>query len=87
LSFSGPIEKPSPKICVVTPWGSSLWERPSTMSESVDQESMLMKPGATASPAASNVFPAVAFERSPTASIRSPRMPTSARRPSVPVPS
>jgi hypothetical protein len=47
-SFSGPIDDPSPKICVVTPWRISPWERPSTSSDSVDHDSMLMKPGATA---------------------------------------
>ena len=50
---SGPIELPSPKICVVTPWRSSPCERPSTSSDSVDHESMLMNPGATARPVAS----------------------------------
>ena len=54
-SFSGPIELPSPKICVVTPWRISPCERPSTSSDSVDHDSMLMKPGATARPDASMV--------------------------------
>ena len=40
-------------ISVVTPWRISLCERPSSISDSVDHESMLMKPGATASPFAS----------------------------------
>ena len=44
---------PSPKICVVTPWRISPCDRPSTSSDSVDHDSMLMKPGATARPVAS----------------------------------
>jgi hypothetical protein len=51
--LSGPIEKPSPMTCSVTPWRSSPWPRPSTSSDSVDQESMLMNPGTTALPVAS----------------------------------
>ena len=86
-SFSGPIDQPSPKICVVTPWRISPCERPSTISDSVDHDSMLMKPGATASPAASTTVVAAAPARSPTLAMRSPRMPTSARRPGAPVPS
>src|SRR6187549_780271 len=83
----GPIESPSPKISVVTPWRMSPWERPSAMSDSVAHESMLMKPGATARPRASTVARAFARARSPTAAMRSLRMPTSARRPGAPVPS
>ena len=54
-SLSGPIELPSPKISSVTPCRISPCDRPSASSESVDHDSMLMKPGATASPAASIV--------------------------------
>ena len=86
-SVRGPIELPSPKISVVTPWRISPCERPSTISDSVDHESMLMKPGATASPFASTTMPAVAEDRSPTAATASPRTPTSARRPGRPLPS
>ena len=52
-SFTGPIDSPSPMISVVTPWRISLCEWPSAISDSVDHESMLMKPGATARPCAS----------------------------------
>ena len=86
-SLSGPIELPSPKISSVTPWRMSPCDRPSASSDSVAHESMLMKPGATARPAASMVVLAVSAERSPTRSMRSPLMPTSARRPGDPVPS
>ena len=61
-SLSGPIENPSPMIWVVTPWRISLCERPSSMSDSVDQESMLMKPGATAIPLASTIILGGRFE-------------------------
>ena len=74
-------------ISVVTPCRISPCERPSTSSDSVDHDSMLMKPGATARPLASMTVAAVAPPRSPTAAIRSPRMPTSAARPAAPVPS
>ena len=40
-------------ISVVTPCRIVLWARPSVRSDSVDHESMLMKPGATARPVAS----------------------------------
>ena len=86
-SLSGPIDDPSPKICVVTPWRISPWERPSTSSDSVDHDSMLMNPGATAMFVASMDDAARAEARSPTAAMRSPRMPTSARRPGLPLPS
>ena len=86
-SVSGPIESPSPKISVVTPSRISPCDRPSTIRDSTDQESMLMNPGATASPFASRTRVAEAFDRSPMAAIRSPRMPTSARRGGPPVPS
>ena len=86
-SVSGPIESPSPKTSRVTPCRISPCDRPSTMSDSVDHESMLMKPGATARPAASSTVGADARRRSPMAATRSPRMPTSARRPGPPRPS
>ena len=53
LGVRGPIDEPSPMICVVTPCRISPCERPSTSSESVDHDNMLMKPGETASPVAS----------------------------------
>ena len=37
------------------PWRISPCDRPSAISESVDQDSMLMKPGATARPVASTI--------------------------------
>ena len=49
-SVSGPIELPSPKISSVTPWRMSPCERPSAISDSIAQDSMLMKPGTTARP-------------------------------------
>jgi hypothetical protein len=86
-SVRGPMDEPSPKISVVTPWRISPCERLSTRRLSTDQESMLMKPGVTALPAAFTTVLACAFERSPTAATRSPRTPTSARTPGRPVPS
>jgi hypothetical protein len=83
---SGPIE-PSPKICVVTPCRISPCERGSAISEVSECDSMLMKPGATASPVASMTLRAVAPWSAPTAATRSPRMATSARRGGPPVPS
>ena len=50
---SGPIELPSPKICSVTPCFSSPSERGSWSMLMYEWLSMLMKPGATAMPAAS----------------------------------
>ena len=44
-SLSGPIEVPSPMTSSVTPCLISLMERPSSISDSVAQLSMLMKPG------------------------------------------
>ncbi len=67
--LSGPIELPSPMTSSVTPWRISLWERPSWISDSVDQLSMLMKPGATASPPASISSAAELLPTSPTATI------------------
>ncbi len=86
-AFSGPIDTPSPKTSSVTPWRMSLCERPSASSESVAQLSMLMKPGATASPWASISFLAVMFPRSPIAAMRSPRIATSPVVGLPPVPS
>jgi hypothetical protein len=86
-SVSGPIDVPSPKISSVTPWRISPSERPSAINDSVAHESMLMKPGATARPSALTSIKAEADPRSPIAASRSPRMPTSARTPGVPVPS
>ncbi len=86
-SLTGPHDQPSPMIWVVTPWRISLCPRPSASSESTDQLSMLMKPGATARPCASTTTLARAPVRSPTSAMRLPRMPTSARRGASPVPS
>ena len=57
------------------------------MSDSVAHESMLMKPGATASPAASIVAPAEAEAKSPMPAIVSPAIATSAVRGGFPEPS
>src|SRR5687767_15069097 len=62
-------------------------DRPSTSSDSVAHDSMLMKPGVTASPFASTTVPAGAPVRSPRATMRSPRMARSVRLPALPVPS
>ena len=86
-SLAGPIELPSPKTSSVTPWRMSPSERPSTMSDSVAQLSMLMKPGDTAMPEASSTCAACAPERSPTAAMRSPRMATSPTTGGEPEPS
>jgi hypothetical protein len=76
-SLSGPMEAPSPMTSRVTPWRMSLWPRPSWISESVAQLSMLMKPGETASPLAStSIFP-LAPPRLPIFAMRSPRSATS----------
>src|SRR5262245_6857982 len=86
-SVTGPQEWLSPMMSVVTPWRISLCPRPSASSESTDQLSMLMKPGATASPRASTATFAVSRDRSPTAAIVSPRRPMSARLQGAPEPS
>ena len=52
-SLSGPIDSPSPKTSSVTPWRMSLCDRPSSISDSLAQHIMLMKPGATARPVTS----------------------------------
>ena len=77
-AFRGPIDQPSPNTSRVTPWRISLCERPSCKSDTVAQESMLIKPGATARPRTSSFAQARAVPRSPTAAIRSPRSATSA---------
>ncbi len=52
------MELPSPRTSRVTPCRMSLCERPSSINETLAQHIMLMKPGATARPAAStSVFP------------------------------
>src|SRR5688500_14559071 len=56
----GPIELPSPKICVVTPCFSSDSDRGSYKIDAYEWLSMLTKPGATAIPAASISSPATA---------------------------
>jgi hypothetical protein len=81
------MELPSPKTSVVTPWRISLCDRPSAMSDSVDQDSMLMKPGATARPFASTTVRAPPLRPGPTAVILSPTIPTSALRGPPPSPS
>ena len=81
------MDQPSPKISIVTPCFVSDMPRPSTSSDSVAHDSMLMNPGATAMPLASSVARDCASDRSPTAATRSPIRPTSARRPSPPLPS
>ena len=72
------MDQPSPMICVVTPWRISPCDLPSTSSDSVDQDSMLMKPGATARPRASTTVSAfsagrVADELDPVAADRDVR--------------
>jgi hypothetical protein len=89
LAVSGPIESPSPITSSVTPCRSPPCERPSSISESVDHDSMFTKPGATASPFASSVVVA-AGRASPscrTATIRSPRIATAPSNGSPPPPS
>jgi hypothetical protein len=85
---SGPIDQPSPKISSVTPCLVSLTPRPSAISDSFDQLSMLMKPGATALPAASSTWRASAgAPAGSTAAIREPLTPRSTRRGGAPLPS
>jgi hypothetical protein len=84
-SLSGPIDSPSPMISVVTPWRISLCDRPSWINDTTDQESMLMKPGATTSPLASITVFAFAFLKSPSPAIRSPQIARSTCCPSLPV--
>ena len=84
---SGPWLLPSPKICVVTPWVSSLSERWSCSMLVYEWLSMLMKPGATASPAASITVPAFASPSGAIDTMRSPSTATSAAYGSPPLPS
>ena len=60
---------------------------PSTSSDSVDQLSMLMKPGATAKPLASMMVFAAAADRLPKVMILSPRMARSPFTGAEPLPS
>ena len=87
LSFTGPMEEPSPKTSSVTPCRMSPCERPSSMRDSVAQLSMLMKPGATASPDASISILAEAALKSPRVTMVSPAIAMSSGAPSAPVPS
>lgn len=86
-SFSGPIDSPSPNTSSVTPCTMSDSERPSSMSDSVAQLSMLMKPGATAVPETSIWVGARMSDRSPIATIVSPAIATSATTGGPPEPS
>src|SRR4029078_2390770 len=83
----GAAELPSPVISVVMPWRIFDSTRLSTRRLSSDWPSMSMKPGATYFPPASTRRFAEAFSRLPTATILSPRTPTSARNHGAPVPS
>ncbi len=76
-SLSGPIDQPSPITSSVTPWRMSLCERPSSIRDSLAQDIMLMKPGATARPVTSISRSAVAPPMSPSAVILSSSMATS----------
>src|SRR5215213_155781 len=77
----------SPNICVVTPCLISLRDRGSTIKDDSECESMLMKPGATAWPVASMITGELARLKLPTAVMRSPFIPTSARLGGRPLPS
>src|SRR4051812_12737568 len=66
---------------------SSPMERPSTIRDTSEWDSMLMKPGATARPFASIDAGALADLRSPMAVMRSPVIPMSACTGGLPVPS
>ncbi len=81
------MDEPSPYTSSVTPWRMSLSDRPSTRSDSVAHESMLMKPGDTAWPVASIVVAAMAPAKSPTPAIVSPAIARSATRGGPPEPS
>src|SRR5882724_4358391 len=85
---TGAGEKPQlPTNSVVTPWRILDSARRFPHSRQSECEWMSMKPGVTVSPATSRVRPAPSDARSPTASMRAPVMPTSARRGGAPVPS
>ena len=77
VSLYGPIELPSPITSSVTPWRMSLSAAPSSIRLSVDQLSMLMKPGVTVRPVASRVSRAVPGSFGATATILSFTMATS----------
>jgi hypothetical protein len=76
-SLSGPMDHPSPITSSVTPCRMSLWARPSAISVSVAQLSMLTNPGATAMPRASTSVFALALPRFSTLMMRSPWTATS----------
>ena len=86
-SDQGPMDSPSPMISRVTPWRISPCDFPSSISVSLAQLSMLMKPGATARPVTSSSTLPRAFERSPIAATVSPLIATSAVTGAAPVPS
>ena len=86
-SLTGAADPPSPVTSEVMPWRILDSAELSASSVISDWPSMSMKPGATTWSAASIRRRAVAFERSPTAAMRSPAMPTSARNQGAPVPS
>src|SRR5687767_11618931 len=66
---------------------SSLRDRGSTIKDDSECESMLMEPGATAWPVASMIVGELARLKLPTAAMRSPLIPTSARLGGPPLPS
>ena len=86
-AFVGAMERPSPVISVVMPWVILLAARLSTSTLYSDWPSMSMNPGATTRFVASMRRFAAAPDRFPTAAIRSPEIPTSARTHGAPVPS
>ena len=88
FGLSGPIDQPSPNTSSVTPCLVSLMPRPSAISDSFAQLSMLMKPGDTAWPWASSVCAATAsLPAGNNAAMRSPRTATSTRCGAAPLPS
>ncbi len=81
-------EKPQlPTTSVVTPWRILDSARRLPHRRQSECECMSMKPGASTRPEALSTRPADSRERSPMAAMVSPRMPTSARLPALPVPS
>jgi len=83
----GPMELPSPRTSRVTPCRMSLCERPSSINDALAQHIMLMKPGATARPAASISVCPLALPSEPMAAIASPLIATSPTKPADPLPS
>ena len=81
------MDSPSPMISSVTPWRMSPWDLPSSISDSLAQLSMLMKPGATARPVTSSSTWPRALDKSPIAATVSPLIATSAVTGAAPVPS